>query len=139
MKMNIEWKGKMAFEGTGPSGQKLLMDADLKVGGEDRGPRPMETVLHGLGGCTGMDVVSILNKMRMQIDTFSLEIDAERAPEHPKRYTKIHIHYKLTGPNLEEKKVRKAIKLTQETYCSVSKSLNAEITNSFEINGEKYE
>lgn len=139
MKMNIEWKGNMAFEGTGPSGQKLLMDADETVGGENKGPRPMETLLHALGGCTGMDVVSILKRMRLDIENFHMEINAERAPEHPKRYTNIHIHYVLNGSNLTEDKVRKAIDLTQEKYCSVSKSLNADITYSFEINGEKYE
>ncbi|GBF12079.1 OsmC family protein [Tepidibacillus infernus] len=139
MKMNVAWKGNMAFEGTGQSGHSVLLDAAPQVGGENKGPRPMETVLIGLGGCTGMDVVSILKKMRQDIETFDMEIDAERAEEHPKRFTKIHINYKLTGPNLVEEKVRKAVKLTQETYCSVSKSLNAQITASFEINGEKYD
>lgn len=139
MKMNVEWKGNMAFEGKGESGHSVLMDAALKSGGEDNGPSPMEMVLSGLGGCTGMDVVSILKKMRLDIESLEMEIKAERASEHPKRYTKIHIHYKLSGSNLKKEKVEKAVKLTQETYCSVSKSLNAETTYSFEINGEKFE
>jgi len=138
MKMNIKWKGNMAFEGTGDSGRSLLMDAGLNAGGEDLGPRPMETLLSALGGCTGMDVVSILKKMRADIESFNMDITAERAEEHPKRYTKIHINYILSGTNLEQKKVKKAINLTQEKYCSVSKSLNADITYSYEINGEKY-
>ncbi|OEF96457.1 peroxiredoxin [Vulcanibacillus modesticaldus] len=139
MKMNVEWKGNMMFEGEGGSGHSIVMDAAEKVGGENKGPRPMEMVLSGLGGCTGMDVVSILKKMRNTIETFKIEIDAKRAEEHPKRFTEINVHYVLTGPNLEKSKVEKAINLTQEKYCSVSKSLNAKITYSYEINGEKFE
>ncbi|TCS81507.1 putative redox protein [Tepidibacillus fermentans] len=139
MKVNVEWKGNMAFEGKGDSGHSVLLDAAPQVGGQNQGPRPMETLLFALGGCTGMDVVSILKKMRQEIETFHMEITGDRASEHPKRYTKINVHYDLTGPNLNEEKVRKAIKLTQETYCSVSKSLNAEVTYSFSINGKKFE
>lgn len=138
MKVNVNWKGNMAFEGKGDSGHSMAMDASPKVGGEDKGARPMETLLSSLGGCTGMDVVSILKKMRNDIETFDMEIEAERAEDHPKRFTNININYILTGSTLEESKVRKAITLTQEKYCSVSKSLNAEITYSFELNGEKY-
>lgn len=139
MKVNVEWKGSMAFEGKGDSGHNVLLDAAPKVGGEDKGPRPMEVLLYSLGGCTGMDVVSILKKMRMDVESFNMEITAQRAPEHPKRYTHININYQFTGNNLDETKIRKAINLTQETYCSVSKSLNSEITYSFEMNGEKFE
>ncbi len=139
MKVNVDWKGNMAFEGTGDSGQSVLLDAGPQVGGENKGARPMETLLSALGGCTGMDVVSILKKMRMDIESFQMEISGDRAEEHPKKFTKVNIIYKLIGNNLDEKKVRKAIDLTQETYCSVSKSLNAKITYSFELNGEKYE
>jgi len=137
MKMNVQWKGNMAFEGKGESGHALLLDAGPQVGGQDQGPRPMETLLSALGGCTGMDVVSILKKMRQNIESFDMEISGERAEEHPKRFTKIHIHYVLTG-ELSEEKVRKAINLTQDTYCSVSKSLSSDVTYSFEINGEKF-
>lgn len=139
MKMNVEWKGKMAFEGKSESGVSLIVDATPSVGGEGKGQTPMQAVLTALGGCTGIDVISILTKMRNEPETFSIDIQAERASEHPKIFTGLHINYKLTGDNLEESKVRKAINLTQEKYCSVSKSLKAEITYSFEINGEKFE
>lgn len=138
MKVDVIWKGNMAFEGKGESGHTILMDADEKVGGNNNGPKPTEALLSALGGCTGIDVVSILNKMRLEIEDFSMEITSERALEHPKRFTKINVHYKLTGPALEESKVRKAVELTQNKYCSVSKSLNADITYTFEIDGKKY-
>lgn len=139
MKMQVEWKGKMAFEGKSESGNTLLLDASSQAGGEGKGQTPMEAVLTALGGCTGIDVVSILNKMRVELDTFNLEIDAERAEDHPKVFTKINIHYSLTGKDLDESKVRKAVNLTQDKYCSVSKSLKADITYSFSLNGIKYE
>lgn len=138
MKMHVNWKGKMAFEGKSESGTTLLLDASPQVGGESKGQTPMEAVLTALGGCTGIDVVSILNKMRIELDTFNLEIDAERAEDHPKVFTKINIHYNLTGKDLDEGKVRKAVNLTQDKYCSVSKSLKAEITYTFAINGTQY-
>ena len=136
MKVNVEWKGNMAFEAKGDSGHAVLLDAGPQVGGEDQGPRPMETLLFALGGCTGMDVVSILKKMRQDIEDFTMEITGDRATEHPKKYTKVNVHYNLTGNNLNEEKVRKAINLTQDTYCSVAKSLSAEVTFSFSINGQ---
>jgi len=139
MKMNVEWKGNMAFEGTGDSGHSILLDAGPAVGGQDQGPRPMETVLSALGGCTGMDVISILKKMRQEVETFKMDISAERAEDHPKKFTKVHVHYVLTGSNLDDKKVKKAVDLTQTTYCSVASSLNAEVKASFEINGTKFE
>jgi len=138
MKMQVEWKGKMAFEGKSESGTDLLLDASSIAGGEGKGQTPMEAVLTALGGCTGIDVVSILNKMRVEIDTFNLEIEAERAENHPKVFTKINVHYSLTGKDLDEIKVRKAINLTQDKYCSVSNSLKADVTYTFAINGIQY-
>ncbi len=138
MKMQVEWKGNMAFEGKSESGISLLLDASPQAGGQSRGQTPMEAVLTALGGCTGIDVVSILNKMRIELESFNLEIDSERAEDHPKVFTKVNIHYKLTGKDLDESKVKKAINLTQEKYCSVSKSLKAEVTYTFSINGIEY-
>lgn len=138
MKMQVEWKGKMAFEGKNESGTSLLLDASQIAGGEGKGQTPMEAVLTALGGCTGIDVVSILNKMRAEIETFNLEIEAERAEDHPKIFTKINVHYNLIGKDLDESKVRKAINLTQDKYCSVSNSLKAEVTYTFAINGTHY-
>jgi len=138
MKVNVEWKGNMAFEGKGDSGHTVLLDAGPQVGGQDQGPRPMETLLFALGGCTGMDVISILKKMRQDVEKFNMEISGDRAEEHPKRYTKVNVHYALQGTDLNVDKIRKAIQLTQDTYCSVAKSLSAEVTFSFSINGETF-
>jgi putative redox protein len=99
------------------------MDADSRVGGEDAGARPMELLLIGLGGCTGMDVVSILRKMRIEFESLSIELKAEKNDEHPKVYTKIEMKYVITGSDIPEDKFLRAIELSQERYCSVSAML----------------
>jgi putative redox protein len=134
MKTTIEWTGKMAFTGTTPSGHQLMMDAPLEVGGENKAPRPTELLLNAVAGCTGIDIISILAKMRIEPTSFTMEVEAKRADEHPKKITELHIHYLLEG-DLPEAKVVRAIKLSKSTYCSVSHSLSAEITVSYSING----
>ena len=89
----------------------------------------MELLLHGLGGCTGMDIVSILKKMQVDLADFSIEITGERAPEHPKKYTHIHLGFKVAGKNIDLNKVNRAVELSQNKYCSVAASLNAKITD----------
>lgn len=138
MKTTIEWAGKMAFTGTTPSGHQLIMDAAPEVGGENKGARPTELLLNAVAGCTGIDIISILTKMRVTPTSFTMEVEAERAEEHPKKVTKLHIHYVLEG-DLPEDKVVRAIKLSKDTYCSVSHSLSAEITVSYSINGNRGE
>lgn len=139
MNMDIVWKGKMAFEAEGPSsGHKVVIDAAAEVGGENQGPRPMELLMMGLGGCTGIDIISILDKMRLELTSFHMEINGDRATEHPKRFTEIHMRYILEGPNLPKDKVERAVRLSQDKYCSASASLNANITASFVINGAEY-
>lgn len=133
MKINVDWQGEMEFLSNLPSGHEVTLDASPESGGHNKGPRPMEMLLTGLGGCTGIDVVMILKKMKEEIKEFSMDIDGERAEEAPKRFTKIHITYKFKGKNLSEKKIERAIKLSEEKYCSASSSLNAEITSSYEI------
>lgn len=137
MKVDIHWQEKMRFHTHTPSGHQLVLDAVEEVGGENKGPCPTEILLSAVGTCTGIDVVSILHKMRLQVESFSMEVSGKRSEEHPRRFTQVHIHYLLQG-NLPEEKVRHAIVLSLEKYCSVSHSLNAHITASFEINGEKY-
>jgi putative redox protein len=137
MKAVVNWNGKMSFTATGASGHAVAIDASPEVGGENTGSRPMELILHGLGGCTGIDILMILQKMRLEVQSFELEINGDRAEDHPKRYTDIHIHYCLEG-ELPVGKVRRAIELSQEKYCSVTKSLNANVTASFSINGNSY-
>ncbi|MFP4020472.1 MAG: OsmC family protein [Halanaerobium sp.] len=133
MKINVDWQGDLEFKNHLPSGHELTVDAAEKSGGQNNGPRPMELLLSGLAGCTGIDVVLILKKMKTELEDFEMEIDAERAEEAPKRFTKIEIKYKFTGKKLDERKVERAIKLSEEKYCSASNSFNAEITSSYEI------
>lgn len=134
MKMNITWTGQMSFSGSAPSGHEIKMDAATEVGGQNSGPRPTELLLHAVAGCTGIDIISILQKMRLNPSSFRIEIDGTRAEEHPKRFTNIHILYALEG-ELPEEKVVRAITLSKNKYCSVSHSLNADISVSYSING----
>ncbi|WP_428908186.1 OsmC family protein [Niallia sp. Krafla_26] len=138
MEANIKWEENMTFSGITISGQKVKMDAAEEVGGNNSGARPTELLLYGLAGCTGIDIISILNKMRLNPTSFEMDVKGERADEHPKRFTNIHIHYALQG-DLPEQKVIRAIQLSKDKYCSVSHSLNAEITASYSINGVKGE
>ena len=134
MEMNIKWDGKMAFTGFAPSGHELKMDAAESVGGENTGARPTELLLSAVAGCTGIDIISILIKMRLNPTSFQMDVSGERADEHPKKFTKVNIHYSLKG-DLPEDKVVRAIELSMDKYCSVSHSLSAEITASYSING----
>lgn len=138
MKVDIEWKGNMHFKTKTPSGHSLSLDAAPEVGGENLGPRPTEVLLSAVGTCSGIDIVDILRKMRLDVKTFAMEISGERADEHPRRFTHVHMHYRLTG-DLPEEKVRRAVELSVTKYCSVSNSLNAKVTASFEINGQRFE
>ncbi|WP_053219288.1 OsmC family protein [Virgibacillus senegalensis] len=136
MKNVIRWNEKLSFTGSTPSGHPIHMDASKDAGGENRGARPTELLLNAVAGCTAIDIVSILKKMRLNPDSFEVEIDGERAESHPKRFTSIHVHYVLEG-DLPEDKVVRAIQLSKDTYCSVAHSVNAELTVSYSINGEQ--
>lgn len=119
--VNVLLKGKMAFE-VEVSGHKIIIDADENVGGENMGPRPKPLMLAALGGCTAMDVVSILRKMRVNFETVNVKVDGELTEEHPKHFYKIHITYEFTGRDLPLEKLEKAINLSQDRYCGVSYS-----------------
>ena len=123
------WKENMAFD-VELQGHTIKIDADEKFGGTNYGPRPKALLLSGLAGCTGMDVVSILKKMQMPWDSFSLEIEGDTTDEHPVVYNKINIKYIFTGRDLDAEKIKKAVTLSQEKYCGVSAMLGktAEIT-----------
>lgn len=136
MDTSIKWNGKMSFSGNTPSGHEVKMDASEEVGGENTGARPTELLLHAVAGCTGIDIISILQKMRLNPSAFEMDLTGTRAEDHPKRFTAIKIHYKLEG-DLPEEKVIRAIQLSKDKYCSVSQSLNAEITAEYSINGVK--
>ena len=135
MKVHIKWKGKVSFLGEAESGHSVLMDGAPEIGGRNLGLRPMEMVLMGAGGCTALDIVMILKKSRQEISDCMVEIEADRAKEDPKVFTRIHYHFILIGNNLIPQKVERAIKLSAEKYCSVSIMLGktAEITHNFSI------
>ncbi|QHS24436.1 OsmC family protein [Virgibacillus sp. MSP4-1] len=138
MKTSIQWTDRMAFAGVTPSGHEIKMDAAEEVGGVNSGARPTELLMNAVAGCTGIDIISILKKMRLEPDSFQMDVEGERADDHPKKFTDIHIHYSLEG-DLPEDKVVRAIQLSKDKYCSVSHSLSANITASYSINGQKGE
>ena len=135
MKTTVERIGPMAFSAISDSGHTVIMDASPEVGGENRGSRPMELILMGLGGCASIDVVMILEKARQEITGCKVVINAERAESDPKVYTRIHVHFIVTGKNLIRDRVARAIELSAEKYCSVSIMLGktATIEHDFEI------
>ncbi len=121
MKHTVEtsWKGNMLFDAN-VSGHHVMMDAMPAVGGEDKGSRPKELMLAALAGCTGMDVVSILKKMRVEFSGLNIRVEANVTEEHPKHYDKMLVIYEFTGHNLQMDQLKKAVELSQERYCGVS-------------------
>ena len=117
--ISISWKEGMAFEAEA-NGHKIMLDAGEKFGGRDLGPRPKILMLVALAGCTAMDVVSILTKMRVELDNFDVKVEGEQSEEQPVHYTSMHIIYEFWGKNLPEEKLEKAINLSHERYCGVS-------------------
>jgi len=117
--LNINWIDGMAFESE-INGHKIIIDADETVGGNNRGPRPKPFMLLALAGCTGMDVVSILKKMRVELDNFGVEVEANNTEEHPKHYDEMKVIYKFWGKDLPMDKLEKAVNLSEERYCGVS-------------------
>jgi len=130
--INVAWKGDMAFEAE-VNDFKIRIDAEPNVGGKNSGPRPKPLTLVSLGGCTGMDVISILTKMRVKPDYFNVEVTGELTDEHPKYYNKIHIVYTFRGKDLPMAKLEKAINLSQDRYCGVSEILRRSATITHEI------
>ncbi|MFO7579650.1 OsmC family protein [Nitrosomonas halophila] len=138
MKAKIAWQEGVSFLGQTDSGHSVLMDGAPEAGGKNLGPRPMEMMLMGLGGCTAFDVVLILRKARQAISHCSIEIDAQRADKDPKVFTHIHLHFIVTGKDLNPHQVERAISLSAEKYCSASMMLKATvtITHDYEIIAE---
>ncbi len=135
MKTRIVWLEDMTYVAQSPSGHALVMDGPPELGGHNLGPRPMEMLLMGMGGCTAIDVVNILRKARQDLRGCEIEIAAERADSDPKVFTQIHVHFILTGQSLSTKHIERAIHLSAEKYCSASIMLGqtAKITHTFEI------
>ena len=135
MECTVRWHDGMSFIAETGSGHFITMDGPPDAGGRNLAPRPMETVLAGTGGCTAFDVVMILKRSRQDITDCSVKMTAERADVDPKVFTKIHMHFLVTGRNLKPESVERAVKLSAEKYCSASIMLakTAEITHSWEI------
>lgn len=135
MKARIQLAEGMTFVAESGSGHAVVVDAAPDVGGRDLGARPMELVLMGTGACSAIDVVHILRKARQPITGCLVELDSERAAEDPKVFTRIHLHYVVTGKGLATTQVERAIKLSKEKYCSATIMLakTAEITYDFEV------
>ncbi|MCN4144065.1 MAG: OsmC family protein [Thiohalomonas sp.] len=135
MKAKIKWVEDMMFLGQSGSGHAVVMDAPPDLGGKNMGIRPMEMMLMGLGGCTSFDVMLILKRSRQEVSDCVVELSAERAKTDPKVFTKIHIHFIVTGKNLKEKMVQRAVELSATKYCSASITLaqTVEITHDYEL------
>lgn len=135
MKVRVKWNEGVSFVGESDSGHAVVMDGPPDHGGRNIGIRPMEMLLLGMGGCTGFDVVSILNKSRQPIVDVIVEVTAERAETEPKVFTSIHAHFIIKGNDLSEKRVKQAVELSATKYCSASIMLGqaATITHDYEI------
>ena len=135
MNISVNWVDGMLMVGKSHSGHSITMDGPPEIGGDNLGVRPMEMLLLGVAGCTMIDVVTTLKKMRQELTHFETKVNAERAADHPKVFTDIHIQFIVKGKDLDPKKVEKAITLSAEKYCSASIMLGktASITHDFEI------
>lgn len=135
MQARVKWVEGLTMVGESGSGHALVMDGAAEYGGRDMGARPMEMLLLGMGGCTQIDVVMILRKARQQVTDCVVELQAERAESEPKVFTRIHAHFIVSGHDISEKQVEKAISLSAEKYCSASIMLGktAVITHDYEI------
>lgn len=135
MKARVKWVENVCFVGESETGHAIVIDGAPESGGRNLGMRPMELLLIGMGSCTAFDVVTILKKSRQNVSDCYAELDATRADEVPKVFTKIHVHFVVKGRGLAHAQVERAIKLSAEKYCSASLMLGkvAEITHDFEI------
>lgn len=135
MKVRIKWLEGVAFVAETETSHAFVMDGSPEGGGRNLGPRPMETVLAGTGGCTAYDVVTILRKARQDVTDVAIEMDADRATTDPKVFTRIHMHFVVKGHNVKHDAVERAIRMSAEKYCSATAMLakTAEVTHDFEI------
>ena len=124
--VNTKWQSDLTFEST-IGEHKIIMDA------EGKGPKPKPLLLSALAGCTGMDIASLMKKMKVEADDFVIKIKAEMTEEHPKYYSKIHMIYSFTGSNLNKKKIERAVELSQEKYCGISEMLRKSSELTYEI------
>ncbi len=136
MKATVTWDDGVSFSAESETGHTVVMDGPPDHGGLNRGPRPMEMLLMGMGGCASFDVLSMLKKARQDVEGCVAELDAERADAIPAVFTKIHLKFIVTGRNLKESQVKRAVSLSAEKYCSASIMMEAAgvtVTHSYEI------
>lgn len=136
MKAKIDWLGEVAFKATSGTGHEIIVDGPPDHGGQNRGARPMELILLGVGGCSSFDVVDILKKSRQEVTDCHCELEAERADGVPSVFTKIHLHFVVTGKSLREALVKRAVELSAEKYCSASIMMGragVEVSHSYEV------
>lgn len=133
--INVNWAGNMAFESQ-IGEHTCRMDASGDFG-DGTGPSPKRVLLSALAGCTGMDVVALLKKMRAPFSSFSIEVEANLTDDQPKRYRNIHLTYKFGGPELKEKKILKAVEMSQERYCGIAEMLREGTELSYSVEFEE--
>ena len=135
MQARVIWQQGMQFKAEAGSGHSVIIDGAPQVGGNDTGMRPMEMLLLSMAGCSAMDVIYILNKARQKVSDCVIDIKGKRAETTPKVFTDIHVHYSLSGENLDEAKVKNAVSLSAEKYCSVATMIKkaANVSYDYEI------
>ena len=130
--INLEWKDGMSFEAD-VAGYKIAIDSDPEFGGQNKGPKPKPLMMVALAGCTGMDLVSLMNKMRVNYDSLNIIVEGDLTEEHPKHYTKMKVIYEISGKEVDLKKVEKAVMMSKEKYCGVSYSYKQTMEIDYEI------
>src|SRR4030042_1227438 len=130
--IHASWKGDLSFEAE-VDDHRIVMDARPEAGGKGRGPRPKPLMMVSLAGCTGMDVASLLKKMRVEVESFTVRVEGELTETHPKHFTSMHVIYSFKGKDLPMDKLKRAVELSQETYCGVSATYKKAMKLSYEI------
>jgi putative redox protein len=130
--INVRWVEDLTFEAK-VDGHSFMLDAKADVGGENHGPRPKPLMMVALAGCTGMDVASLLKKMRIDVESFNVRVEGDLTEKHPKHFISMHIIYEFKGKYLPLDKIKRAIELSQDTYCGVSASYKKAMRLSYEI------
>ena len=133
MESVARWAGGLKFEGAFSTGHSIVLDGSSDHGGGDEGPRPVEMLLMGLAGCTGMDVIAILRKKRQSVSSFRVLVTGERREDHPRVFQKIHLVYEITGTGIDVEGVRQAVHLSETKYCSVSAMLRKAVDITTEV------
>lgn len=133
--ISMKWDGNLKFKGKGAFGAEMVTDASKKAGGTEDGFKPTELVLFGIAGCTGVDIVRILEKQRQELSSFEIEVTGHHNDDYPKPIHTVEIKYLLTGKNLQPSKVEKAIEISESKYCMVSQTVKnpGDVTTSYEI------